>query len=115
MADDSLTLPPGLQPGPSPEPSMPEPMVDEMGVTNPTVDISEYIKYRYYKCEQCGKKEFAGAMDLDEVVDCVCTTGPTDPKTKKAPHGKMNLLVYASRRDGKPMTKNDHAKAMAQK
>jgi hypothetical protein len=108
-------LPVGMQAGPSPEPQIPEQLVDEMGVQNPVYDVSKFVKYRYYKCQRCGKKEFAGAMDMEEYVDCPCVAGPVDPKTKKTPHGQMKLLVYVSRRDKLPMTTEDYEEAKLQK
>lgn len=114
-AEGVKPLPPGMQVGPSPRPADVEQLVDEMGVANPTLDISEYIKYLYYKCQKCGKKEFAGGADTATEVDCICSTGSPDPTTKKTPHGKMKLLMYAARRDGQPMTKADFQKAQLQK
>jgi hypothetical protein len=93
-----------MQAGPLPSMPTPEVMVDEMGVANPTTDISARIEYRFYKCQKCARKEFAGAMDVAVEVDCVCIAGPEDPKTKKSPHGKMKLYKYSAPRPGVDQT-----------
>lgn len=101
MSDEAKEpiIPAGLQPGPTPQPSIPEASIDEMGVANPTFDISPRIEYLFYKCQRCGKKEFAGGMDKHLEADCVCVITPAT-KTTKATHGKMILMKYSAPRPG---------------
>lgn len=100
MADETRQLPAGMQAGPNALPEIHQVLVDEMGVANPTLDISAYIEYRFYKCQSCGKKEHAGGADTAPTAACTCTIGDADPKTKKFQHGVMKLLLYKSPRPG---------------
>lgn len=71
---------------------------DAMSAAEPTLDKSKYIEYRYYECQLCHRKEFAGGLDTAGEAECICTPGGMKPESTKAQpkpiHGIMKLHHY---------------------
>jgi len=101
----------GNEPSPKvPQPGAPQPGADgivdvdgdEMGAADPTLDISKYIEYLFYKCSSCGKTVFAGGADTKPTARCSfgCKTGVDGDG--KAINGVMRLHRYRRERNPAP-------------
>lgn len=68
---------------------------DELGVNDPTTEVSKHIEYLFYKCTNpgCGKTVFAGGADSAPRVRCqFCFHG--EDEEGKAKRGVMQLTRF---------------------